>query len=114
MTSSYQKANAKKLERFISLALQKAGISKKDADLTAEILIDADLRGIDTHGVINLHQYYVKKVMSGIIKSKPEMKIYQGSKTTATIDGDNGLGFIVSHYAMTKAISMAKESGSDG
>jgi len=40
------------------------------------------------------------------------MKTYQGSKTTAIIDGDNGLGFIVSHYAMTKAISMSKESGS--
>ena len=112
MTSNYRKVNAKKLVRFISFALQKAGISKKDADLTAEILIDADLRGIDTHGIINLHNYYVKKVMSGIIKSKPEMKTYQGSKTTATIDGDNGLGFIVSHYAMTKAIAMAKESGS--
>ncbi len=107
-----KKANPKKLEQFISISLQKVGVPLNDALLTAKILVDADLRGIDTHGVMNLYRYYVKKIKDGIIKSKPEIKTYHGSPTTATMDGDNGLGFLVSHKAMSEAIKMAKEYGS--
>jgi L-2-hydroxycarboxylate dehydrogenase (NAD+) len=110
--SSYRKANAKRLERFASQALQKAGVNSKDAELAAEMIVDADLRGIDTHGVMNLHRYYVRKVKNGIINAAPSIKTIQGSPTTAVMDGDNGLGFIVGHAAMRKAIDMAGEFGS--
>jgi L-2-hydroxycarboxylate dehydrogenase (NAD+) len=109
--NDYKKVDAKKLEHLASSALQKAGVSKINAERSANILIDADLRGIETHGVMNLHKYYVKKVNDGIINGNPDIRIHQGSKTTATIDGDNGLGFLVSHTAMNHAISMAAEYG---
>lgn len=107
-----KKADPQKLEQLISSALKKVGVPLNDALLTAKILIDADLRGIDTHGVMNLYNYYVKKVKDGIINNKPDIKVNQGSPTTATMDGDNGLGFIVSYKAMEHAIKMAKEYGS--
>ena len=109
--SAPKMANPRKLERFVSTALQGAGVPLGDADLTASILIDADLRGIDSHGVINLYGSYVKKLLSGKIKSKPEIKMALGSPTTASLDGDNGLGFVVSHRAMNECIGMAKKYG---
>jgi LDH2 family malate/lactate/ureidoglycolate dehydrogenase len=107
-----RRADHKKLKQFASLALQRVGVSRGDADLSAEILIDTDLRGIDTHGVMNLRKYYVNKVRSGIINAKPTITCRQGSPTTALLDGDNGLGFVVSHKAMQESIKMAKDYGS--
>ncbi len=110
--SSYRKANAERLERFASQALRKAGVDAADADRAGEMIVDADLRGIDTHSVMNLHRYYVKKVKNGIINAAPAIKTIQRSPATAVMDGDNGLGFIVGHAAMSKAIEMAGELGS--
>lgn len=107
-----RRAHHEKLKHFTSFALQKVGVPQADADLTAEILIDTDLRGIDTHGVMNLRKYYVNKVRSGIINARPAIKKHQGSLTTAVFDGDNGLGFVVSHQAMQESISMARKYGS--
>jgi LDH2 family malate/lactate/ureidoglycolate dehydrogenase len=107
-----KRAHYKRLERFASLALQKVGVPEADADLTAKILIDTDLRGIDTHGVMNLRKYYVNKVKSDIINAQPDIKKHQRSRTTAVFDGDNGLGFVVSHQAMQESIRMARQYGS--
>ena len=105
-----EKANPKKLERFVSLAFQKAGVPLNHADLTAKIIVDADLRGIDSHGVMNLHGY-IKGIQNGAINRKPRIRVLSGSPTTASVDGDNGLGFIVSHRAMKESIKMAQEYG---
>jgi LDH2 family malate/lactate/ureidoglycolate dehydrogenase len=106
-----KRVNHRKLEQFVSLAFQRVGVPVGDADLTAKVLVDADLRGIDSHGVINLHGYYVKGIQDGTIKSRPEIKISPGSPTTASVDGDNGLGFVVSHRAMEACIRMARDYG---
>ena len=105
-----EKANPKKLERFVSLAFQKVGVPLNHADLTAKIIVDADLRGIDSHGVMNLHGY-IKGIQNGAINRKPRVRVSSGSPTTASVDGDNGLGFIVSHRAMKESIRMAQEYG---
>ena len=106
-----KKANPLRLERFVSTAFQKVGVPPSDADLTAGILVDADLRGIDSHGVLNLHGTYIKGIQDGTINPKPEIRISRGSPTTASADGDRGLGFVVSHRAMAECISMAQEFG---
>jgi L-2-hydroxycarboxylate dehydrogenase (NAD+) len=104
-------ANPQRLEHFVSTALQAAGVPLGDADLTANILIDADLRGIDSHGVMNLYGTYVKKLLAGAVNNKPNLRLAFGSLTTASLDGDNGLGFVASHKAMTACIEMAKQHG---
>ncbi len=106
-----KKANPKKLRHFVSLAFQRVGVSPGDADLTAEILVDADLRGIDSHGVVNLYGYYVTGIQNGAINPNPRIQISSGSPTTVSVDGDNGLGFVVSHRAMSESIRMAKAFG---
>ena len=106
-----KKANPQRLERFVSSAFQKLGVPLADADLTAKILVDADLRGIETHGIMNLRGTYVKGIQDGTINPKPEIQMAWGSPTTASVDGDRGLGFVVSHRAMSECIKMAKEYG---
>ena len=62
-----KRVNPQRLERFASAVLQGVGIPVGDADLTAGILIEADLRGIDSHGVMNLYGTYVKGILDGSI-----------------------------------------------
>ncbi|WP_248926226.1 Ldh family oxidoreductase [Paenibacillus hamazuiensis] len=111
MNETTKKADPRKLERLVSIALQKAGVPQGDAELTAVILVDADLRGIDSHGVINLYNYYIKGIQSGRINPNPDIQISCGSPTTASVDGDNGLGFVIGHKAMSETIRMAKDYG---
>ncbi len=106
------KADAAGLRRFMASALAKVGVPERDAATTAEILVDADLRGIESHGLLNFYDYYYKKVRDGDIQGRPRIRVSRGSPTTAVVDGDNGLGLVVGHRAMEEALSMAEESGS--
>jgi len=106
----YRRANPQRLQRFVLSALQRAGIPAGDADLTAGILVDADLRGIDSHGVINLSGY-IRGIQDGSINCRPAIRIAWGSPTTASVDGDRGLGFLVGHRAMGECIKMAGAHG---
>ena len=106
-----KRANPRRLEVFVSSALQRVGVPRDEADLTAAILVDADLHGIDSHGVLNLHGTYIKGIQGGSINPTPEIKISRGSPTTVSVDGDKGLGMLVSYRAMHECIRMAQEYG---
>lgn len=105
-----RKAHPQKLLRFVSSAFQCVAVPVGDADLAAKILVDADLRGIDSHGVMNLGGY-IQGLRAGTINPRPEIAISVGSPTTASVDGDNGLGLVVSHRAMEECLRMAKVYG---
>ena len=106
-----KRANPRRLEDFVSAAFQRVGVPRSEADLTATILVDADLHGIDSHGVLNLHGTYIKGIQAGSINPTPEIKISKGSPTTVSVDGDKGLGMLVSHEAMRQCVRMAQEYG---
>ncbi len=110
MPTAVKNAHPVRLERFVSSAFQAAGVPLHDADLTAKILLDADLRGIDSHGVMNLRGY-LEGLQRGTINPRPKIAVSLGSPTTASVDGDNGLGLVVSHRAMTECLRMATEFG---
>ncbi len=105
-----QKAHPEKLQSFVSNALQKVGVAAADADLTAKMLVCADLRGIESHGMMNLCEY-LRGLQSGAINARPHLTIAAGSPTTVSVDGDRGLGFLVGHRAMTECLRMAREYG---
>jgi L-2-hydroxycarboxylate dehydrogenase (NAD+) len=106
-----KRVNPRRLERFVSAAFQRVGVSHTESELAAAILVDADLHGIDSHGVLNLYGTYIKGIRAGSINPTPQIKISQGSPTTVSVDGDNGLGLLVSQRAMHECIRMAKEYG---
>ncbi|HET7854633.1 MAG TPA: Ldh family oxidoreductase [Candidatus Methylomirabilis sp.] len=106
-----RRANPRRLEQFVSQAFQRVGVRRADADLAGIILVDADLHGIDSHGVINLPDTYIAGLGAGSINPAPAIRVEPGSPTTASVDGDNGLGLLVSHRAMSECLQMAKEYG---
>src|SRR5258708_4570815 len=87
------------------------GVPKEDAAQAAEVLASADLRGIDSHGVARLHSYFDMLTL-GRINPKPEIKVVRSTLSTATLDGDNGLGLVVGPHANRFAMDMAERFGS--
>ena len=86
---------------------------KDDAEIGANVLVQADLRGVDTHGVIrfNPHSWYVKWLTDGSMTARPDIRVISESATTALLDGDCGIGMVIGHRAMALAIQKAASSG---
>lgn len=107
----YQLILAPTLYNFTKQVFLSMGCSDKDADLATKVLIKADLRGIDSHGVARLIGY-VRLWEKERINSKPNINVIHETPTTATIDGDAGLGLIVAPFAMEIAMKKAALYGS--
>lgn len=86
------------------------GCSAKDATTATKVLIAADLRGIDSHGVARLSGY-VRLWEAGRINTTPNLHVVHETPSTAVVDGDSGLGLVVAPYAMQIAIDKAKQVG---
>jgi len=95
---------------FTRTVLQKIGCSEADADMATKVLLSADLRGVDSHGVARLSGY-VRLWEVKRINTTPSLKIVHESPSTAVVDGDSGLGLVVAPYAMNVAIEKAKHAG---
>src|ERR1700710_153638 len=87
------------------------GCSREHALLAADVLIKSDLRGIDSHGVARLTGY-VRLWEKKRINATPNIKIVHETPTTATVDGDGGLGLVVAPFAMQIAMEKAEKYGS--
>ena len=87
------------------------GCSTTDADLAADVLLKSDLRGIDSHGVARLSGY-VRLWEKERINATPNIRVVHETATTATVDGDGGLGLVVAPFAMKVAIEKAAIYGS--
>lgn len=100
----------KQLFHFIHGVFCKMGCSDTAASLAASVLLSADVKGIDSHGVSRLSGY-VRLWEKGRINAKPDIRIVHETPSTATIDGDAGLGLVVAPFAMQTAIAKARECG---
>lgn len=98
------------LKKFTYNVFIKMGCPVADAELATEVLLNADLRGIDSHGVARLTGY-VRLWESGRINTTPNIKIVHETPSTAVVDGDRGLGLVVAPKAMEIAIEKAKNVG---
>ncbi len=99
---------ADKIESFCSEALEKLEVPNEDADIVARVLVKADLRGIESHGVARMNRY-VKGIQQGMMRPKANLRVVHETSNTATIDADAGLGQPVSYRAMQLAITKARE-----
>src|SRR5687768_1368930 len=98
------------LEHFALSIFEKIGCPPKDAKLATEVLLSADLRGIDSHGIARLSGY-VRLWKKKRINSTPNIRIVHESPSTAVVDGDAGLGLVVAPVAMEIAIRKAEQAG---
>ncbi len=98
------------LLEFSKAVFLKIGCSEKDAALATNVLLSADMRGVDSHGIARLSGY-VRLWEAKRVNAKPEIKILHQTPSTATVDGDSGLGLVVAPKAMQIAIDKAKNVG---
>jgi L-2-hydroxycarboxylate dehydrogenase (NAD+) len=104
------RVQAAPLAAFIKRALEAAGLPAKDAEIVANLMVEADLRGSDTHGVIRL-PLYLRRLKAGGVNPRPNIRIVREKPSTALVDGDNGIGHLVMRFATQTAIEKAKQSG---
>ncbi len=110
MASDPTRVPAAQLAGFIARAFAAAGVPADDALTLAGLMVEADLRGSDTHGVIRL-PLYVRRIRAGGINVKPNIRVVSDRPSAALIDGDNGMGHLVVRRAAELAIAKAKATG---
>lgn len=98
------------LENFMKDVFIGVGVPEDDAKIIAEVLITADIRGIDSHGVQRCKMYY-DRIKEGVYEVKTNIKILKDGPTTALIDGGCGMGHVIAYKAMKMAIEKAKKYG---
>ncbi|HLQ45320.1 MAG TPA: Ldh family oxidoreductase, partial [Planctomycetaceae bacterium] len=101
---------SERLHEFASRVFQHFGIPALDAEQAADILVLSDLRGIDSHGIARLRSY-VSMLSIGRINPQPNIRIMRESLSTATVDGDNGLGLVVGPRGNLIAMEKADHAG---
>ncbi|KAF9628928.1 malate/L-lactate dehydrogenase [Lasiodiplodia theobromae] len=95
---------------FAKAVLIKGGLSEDNAQMMANCLVQADVRGVGTHGLMRLEQY-LARVTSKLVNPSPSIKVDEKTPVAAHLDGDNGFGFIVATRGMQEAINRAKTYG---
>jgi len=101
---------ADKLNAFVRTLAEKAGVSSEDSAILADSLVEANLLGIDTHGVSRL-PIYLKRISLGLIDAKAKMTFKKNMPAVGVLDAHNGLGQVAGVRAMNEAVKLAKECG---
>jgi len=99
------------MEQFMIDVFKAAGVPEEDAKICADVLITSDKRGIDSHGIGRLKPIYIDRIMDGIINPVTKIKVVKEGPTTAVLDGQNGVGQVISKKAMEMAIEKAENYG---
>jgi LDH2 family malate/lactate/ureidoglycolate dehydrogenase len=86
------------------------GVPADNAAIVAKCLVEADLRGVDTHGM-NRIPSYMARVRQGVLDPKASPTLHQMTPAVAQVDGHNGFGFLAAHMGMSAAIRMAQDIG---
>ena len=105
------RVNSEKLRKTAEQIFIKCGMTLANSKIATDVLLSADTRGVDTHGVSNMLRNYVLYLSEGSAKANPEWKIVRETESCATIDCDEGLGLVVAPQAMNIAIEKAKKTG---
>ncbi len=98
-------------EQFIADVFIALGVQESDARTCAEILTEADKRGIDSHGIARLKTIYYDRIREGIQFPNAPFEIVREGPTTAVVDGNNGMGHVIAKKSMAIAIEKAKKFG---
>lgn len=98
------------LADFAAAVLRAVDVTGEHATITADRLVEADVRGRTGHGLIRLPSY-VRRIRAGGVNIRPSIAVRRETPTTALIDGDNGLGQVIMTQATGLAIDKATESG---
>ncbi|MBA7527464.1 putative oxidoreductase YjmC [subsurface metagenome] len=104
------RVSSDKLRIIVCKIFESVGMPEEDAFITSDSLVESDLNGVYSHGVMRV-AIYVKRLELKSNESKPIIKLIKDKKGTAILDGGNGMGQVVSYKAMKIAIEKAKKYG---
>ena len=95
---------------FCQEVFERARLSRHDAFLVADALVDADLRGVSTHGLVRF-PIYVTRLQKGLVNPTPRMRPVRERGATMVLDGDDGFGQVIGAEGMRRAVALAREHG---
>ena len=101
----------KTITNFVIDSFVGYGIPREDAEICADILLESDKRGIESHGVNRFKPIYLDRIRDGIQNPITNFEIIKETPTTAVVDGHDGMGQVIGYKAMKMAIAKAKEYG---
>lgn len=99
------------IEELMVSSFVKLGVPLEEAKLCADILMESDLRGIESHGINRFKPIYIDRILAGIQHPTTQIDTIKETPTTAVLDANDGMGMVVSHKAMELAIEKAKTYG---
>ncbi|MBP8082650.1 MAG: Ldh family oxidoreductase [Spirochaetes bacterium] len=99
------------VKRFMKDGFIAIGVPESDAEICADVLVAADKRGVDSHGVGRYKPIYLDRIWAGTQEAKTNFEVTRETPTTAVIDGHNGMGHTIAHKAMSMAVEKAKKFG---
>src|SRR5665811_2001833 len=98
-------------DRFMTDVFVKVGVPKEDAEVCAEVLIESDKKGIESHGIGRFKPIYIDRINAGIQNPVTQFEIVNERNATAVVDGHNGMGQVIAKRSMQMAIDKAKKFG---
>jgi LDH2 family malate/lactate/ureidoglycolate dehydrogenase len=105
------RVDASELRRVSAELLERAGVPEDDARQGADVLVTADLRGADSHGVSNKLRTYIADLRRGHINPRPHFRVLRETPSCLSFDCDRGLGIVVAPKAMEMAMDRAEVTG---
>ncbi|HSW35335.1 MAG TPA: Ldh family oxidoreductase [Candidatus Limnocylindrales bacterium] len=103
--------NFETMENFMVDVFKGMGVPEDEAKICADVLIESDKRGIDSHGIGRLKTIYYDRLKDGIQFAKTEFEVVKEGPTTAVVDGHHGMGMVIAQKSMGMAIEKAKKYG---
>ena len=90
------------------------GVPEEDARICADVLLESDRRGIESHGCNRFKPIYIDRIVKGTLLPKTELEIVKETPTSVVMDAHDGMGMVAAHAMMKKLIAKAKENGMAG
>jgi len=107
MSTNTLKVSAESLSKFVTGIFQSAGCSEDGARDMAECLVQTNLWGIDSHGVLRTPEY-LARFQNGAMNNQPQIRTLKSGAGLEVLDADNGAGYVAGRAAMSRAIELAK------
>jgi len=111
MNDDTVRIEVEKLRAFVYDAFRGIDVPHEDALICTEVLLEADIKGIDSHGVNRLKPVYYDRVKAGLQRPITKLKVVREGPTTAVIDGGRGMGMVAAQRSMEMCIRKAGELG---
>ncbi|HUG15240.1 MAG TPA: Ldh family oxidoreductase [Thermomicrobiales bacterium] len=109
--AGFPRVNADTLRDWVTRIFVSCKLKPADAAIAADVLVESDLRGIDSHGVPRLARAYVARLDNGAINASAELQVVRETQAAITFDAQHGLGLVMAYRAMERCIEKAKAAG---